>query len=38
LFGSAHPSGVNMLYCDGSFRLVSYAVDPRVHHQAGSRK
>jgi hypothetical protein len=38
LFGSAHPAGVNMLLCDGSLRLVSYAVDPEIHRQAGSRR
>jgi prepilin-type processing-associated H-X9-DG protein len=38
VFGSPHPNGVNMLFGDGSYRLVSYAVDPEVHRQAGSRK
>jgi prepilin-type processing-associated H-X9-DG protein len=38
LFGSAHPAGANMLFCDGSFRFVSYAVDPEVHRMAGSRQ
>jgi prepilin-type N-terminal cleavage/methylation domain-containing protein/prepilin-type processing-associated H-X9-DG protein len=36
-FGSAHPGGVNMLYCDGSVRIVEYGVDPAVHLAAGRR-
>jgi prepilin-type processing-associated H-X9-DG protein len=38
LFGSAHPAGVHMLYCDGAVRLVSYDVDPTVFFDAGRRK
>ena len=37
LFGSAHPSGLNMLYCDGGVRVVSYAVDPDEFFAAGRR-
>jgi len=37
-FGSAHPTGLNMAYCDGSIRFLSFAVEPQVHSQAGSRK
>jgi prepilin-type N-terminal cleavage/methylation domain-containing protein/prepilin-type processing-associated H-X9-DG protein len=36
-FGSAHPVGLNMAYCDGSVHFVLYGVDPEVHQQAGSR-
>jgi prepilin-type processing-associated H-X9-DG protein len=36
-FGSAHPSGVNMLMCDGSVQLVSYQVIRDVHRRAGDR-
>jgi prepilin-type processing-associated H-X9-DG protein len=36
-FGSAHRTGANMLYCDGSVRFILYSVDPAVHLQAGSR-
>jgi prepilin-type N-terminal cleavage/methylation domain-containing protein/prepilin-type processing-associated H-X9-DG protein len=36
-FGSAHPSGCNMLYCDGRVELVAYSVDPEVHKRAGNR-
>jgi prepilin-type processing-associated H-X9-DG protein len=35
-FGSAHPGGCNMLYCDGSVELVAYSVDPAVHKRAGN--
>lgn len=38
IFGSAHPSGLNMAYCDGSVHFVTFSVDPQVHLQAGSRK
>jgi prepilin-type N-terminal cleavage/methylation domain-containing protein/prepilin-type processing-associated H-X9-DG protein len=37
-FGSAHPSGVNMLYCDGSVSHIAYGVDTTVFHRAGDRR
>ena len=37
IFGSAHSPGLNMLYCDGSVRLVSYDVDPDVFFESGRR-
>ena len=37
IFGSAHPAGVNMLYCDGSVRRVAYNVDPDVFFDEGRR-
>jgi prepilin-type N-terminal cleavage/methylation domain-containing protein/prepilin-type processing-associated H-X9-DG protein len=37
LFGSAHPGGVNMLYCDGAVRPVNYNIDPAVFLDAGRR-
>jgi prepilin-type processing-associated H-X9-DG protein len=37
LFGSAHPGGCNMLWCDGHVEVVSYEVSPEVHRQAGNR-
>ena len=37
LFGSAHVAGVNMLYGDGSVRLVTYSVDPEIYFDAGRR-
>jgi prepilin-type N-terminal cleavage/methylation domain-containing protein/prepilin-type processing-associated H-X9-DG protein len=29
-FGSAHASGVNYVFCDGSVHMISYGVDPTV--------
>jgi prepilin-type N-terminal cleavage/methylation domain-containing protein/prepilin-type processing-associated H-X9-DG protein len=37
-FGSMHDSGVNMVYCDGSVRVVSYDIDVFVHRRAADRK
>jgi prepilin-type processing-associated H-X9-DG protein len=36
-FGSAHPGALNMAYCDGSVRPVSYDVDEKVHRRAANR-
>ena len=36
-FGSAHSSGLNMLYCDGSVSHISYTIDPNVFQAAGRR-
>jgi prepilin-type N-terminal cleavage/methylation domain-containing protein/prepilin-type processing-associated H-X9-DG protein len=30
-FGSAHPSGLNMAFCDGSVRMLQYTVDRSIH-------
>lgn len=37
-FGSAHRSGCNVAYCDGSVVLVHYSIDPTVWTPQGSRK
>jgi len=37
IWGSAHPGGFHMVYCDGSVRTVSYDVDPYVHSYSASR-
>jgi prepilin-type N-terminal cleavage/methylation domain-containing protein/prepilin-type processing-associated H-X9-DG protein len=37
IFGSAHAGGINMLYCDGSVRFVTYDVDRDVFMEAGRR-
>jgi prepilin-type processing-associated H-X9-DG protein len=36
-FGSSHPAGFNMLYCDGSVRLIEYGVTLTVHQAAANR-
>jgi prepilin-type N-terminal cleavage/methylation domain-containing protein/prepilin-type processing-associated H-X9-DG protein len=36
-FGSAHAGGLNMAYCDGSIRAVSYDVDWQIHRDLGDR-
>lgn len=36
-FGSAHASGCNMTFCDGSVRYVGFDVDARLHSLLGSR-
>lgn len=37
-FGSAHEAGLNMAYCDGSVRYVTFDVDEEVHFRAGHRR
>ncbi|MFK7738006.1 MAG: DUF1559 domain-containing protein [Pirellulaceae bacterium] len=36
-FGSAHASGAFMTMCDGSVRLVSYAIEPLAFQRLGNR-
>ncbi len=36
-FGSAHPAGINVLYCDGSVRFVGYDINRTVWQQSGQR-
>jgi prepilin-type processing-associated H-X9-DG protein len=36
-FGSAHSSGVNMAYCDGSIHTINYDIDWQVHRDMGDR-
>ena len=37
-FGSAHPSGFNVVLCDGSVRTVSYSIDAEIHRRMHNRK
>jgi prepilin-type N-terminal cleavage/methylation domain-containing protein/prepilin-type processing-associated H-X9-DG protein len=36
-FGSAHPGGCNMLWCDGRVESVAYTIDPIAHKNRGNR-
>lgn len=36
-FGSAHPAGFNMAFCDGSVRFIPFDVDAAVHLRSGHR-
>lgn len=36
-FGSAHPSGCNFVFCDGSLRTIDFSIDPEVRSVRTSR-
>jgi prepilin-type processing-associated H-X9-DG protein len=36
-FGSAHPAGFNVVFCDGSVRLISYTIDEFNYMRLGNR-
>jgi prepilin-type processing-associated H-X9-DG protein len=36
-FGSAHNSGINAAFADGSVRSISYSIEPLVFHRMGRR-
>jgi prepilin-type N-terminal cleavage/methylation domain-containing protein len=37
-FGSAHVSGCNFVFADGSVHLIRYDIDPVVHRRLGNRR
>ena len=37
-FGSAHPAGFQMAFCDGSVRTIFFEIDAEVHRHLGNRQ
>lgn len=37
IFGSAHPAGWHVAYCDGHTETMSFDIDPLVHRYNGNR-
>ncbi|MDX1945655.1 MAG: DUF1559 domain-containing protein [Pirellulaceae bacterium] len=37
IYGSAHPAGFNMAFCDGSVRMIPYTIDVTPYERLGNR-
>ncbi|NLE36552.1 MAG: DUF1559 domain-containing protein [Pirellulaceae bacterium] len=37
-FGSAHPGGVNMVFCDGKVTSISYDIDLTIHERLSNQR
>jgi prepilin-type processing-associated H-X9-DG protein len=38
IFGAAHASGVNFVFCDGHVQSISFSVDREVFRRLGNRR